>query len=206
MDYIDAAAEDRIVHAFYTRDIYHGRGLRGLAYDLLLDEYSRAPGYVVRALHLLPKYGSWFDLYRMLDSRGRYRVNGRPGPTDPCLAVLVADLYAAQLLRDERSEGVPSLAAKWAPQEGKRYHWFAKMLADRMGSNEKKWKEYRRVVSKLRQRLAARGQGDAPPPPRWYEGEGDEEDERERERQRVLASDRYKPVRSALRLHAENFV
>ncbi len=135
------------------------RAVRGLregrqaeAYNLILDAYEENPEEVMGSLLLIAEAGSWSDLYRMLDVRGRSRTVGPVEPVSPGLARGVADLYAARLLLDERGDGKVSGAARCAPREGSRYHWFAKELAARMPVREKRWKEYRRVVTKLRQR------------------------------------------------------
>lgn len=136
---------------FYARDILEGNGERQIFYILFQQIYRRWPEKAVNLLSLVPEYGAWFDLYRMLDGRTSTAWEFEPVRMTNPLAEHAAEVYAQRLLDEYRTiqrdpEAHISLAAKWAPREGKRYHWFAKMLMKKSRTN---YKEYRRMVSAL---------------------------------------------------------
>ncbi len=132
--------------AFFTRDILEGNGERDLFYILLRHIHRRWPEHAPRLLPLVPEYGAWFDAYRMFETSRCRTWTADPVSIKDALADQLADIYAAQLKKDATAEGRVSLAGKWAPREGKRHHWFAKLLMKKLRMN---YKEYRRLISDL---------------------------------------------------------
>jgi hypothetical protein len=133
------APEDAAVLAFHVRDVRGGRGERDLFYEMmrgLPDDLARA------LLSLVPEYGSWADVTAL----GHGGIAGWE------------DLFIAQLQTDAAAgAGVSiSLAAKWAPREGKAHGEAAIALAHRMFpglEHGAAMRSYRKMLSGLNERL-----------------------------------------------------
>jgi Domain of unknown function (DUF2828) len=137
---------DLAVLMFHVRAVRGGKGERAL-FDTMFCELWRTHRKLAVALaELIPEYGSWADVTRLLMD---WRV--RP---------VLYSMMARQLLADAaRPEGESiSLAAKWAPREGKATGDVAVNLAHQMfpvlGSHAAKMRAYRQLVAGLNRRLA----------------------------------------------------
>lgn len=133
-----------IVMAFYCRDILEGCGERDLFYYFFEIIFQYRPQLAKELLYLIPSYGAWFDLYMMFEkSLGK----------DSLLVNKAVDIYYQQLLID--SENPKTLAAKWAPREGKHSSWFGEKIADLFGNDNLEfdqkdaWRIYRKYISRL---------------------------------------------------------
>lgn len=126
---------------FYTRDVRGGLGERRL-FRVVLEHMARQnPEYIVPLLDLVPEYGRYDDLWRLLD-------------TD--LADNVMDIIKTQLYSDiqnmKKGKSI-SLLAKWLPSVAasspttKRY---AKKIIKHIGVTER---DYRKSLSRLRKYL-----------------------------------------------------
>ena len=133
------APEDAAVLAFHVRAVRGGRGERDLFYEMmrgLPNDLSRS------LLRLVPGYGSWADVTAL----GECGIAGWE------------DLFIAQLQKDAAAEAGASisLAAKWAPREGKSYGAAAIALAHRMFPEREHgaaMRAYRKLLSGLNERL-----------------------------------------------------
>ena len=164
----DEMLEDLLLLAFYARDIIEGDGERDLFYTLFMHVWDRRPDMCLKVVHLIPEYGAWFDLYRMFPSTDRsipdmphkmfrshslYNVN----ETRKDLVNKCVDVYVKSLIVDYYNamhKKTVTLAGKWAPREGKHYHWFAKLIATndtfrRVFPDMQDFSRYRKIVSKL---------------------------------------------------------
>jgi hypothetical protein len=144
-----ATIEDLLVLAFHTRDILEGKGERELFYKMFLHmvHFSKDKEVELSLVKLIPDYGAWFDLQRLVK-------DGQDGTADKDLLDRVLDCYCKQILGECRNGDKQSLAAKWAPREGKSDSWLAKLLARKMfsktfPSNAECYKKYRQLISHL---------------------------------------------------------
>jgi hypothetical protein len=133
--------------AFHTRNVRGGKGERMLFYTLLQDLWFHRPALTRAVLPLVPKYGTWKDLF----------VLAAGAPEEFCNIVL--DMTAKQLRADsEMEEGKSiSLCAKWAPREDKRRDLavaLAAALFPDVRSHPGRMKCYRKLVAGLNKRLA----------------------------------------------------
>ena len=130
------------VMAFHTRCIRGGKGERDLFRELIGGLGPHNSGLTLDLLDLVPHFGCWDDLNRL-------------ALTYPSTRFRVLDLYKEQLLRDGSTvEGSISLAAKWAPREGKADHALAVELAKLIFPGDPKALEkYRKMLSPLNARI-----------------------------------------------------
>jgi hypothetical protein len=142
--------EDLLVLAFHTRDILEGKGERELFYKMFLHfvHFSENKDTVLKLVKLIPDYGAWFDLQRLVK-------DGMDSTADKELVNRILIIYSGQLNLDDVSEGKLSLAGKWAPREGKSDSWLAKRLARHMFSEPPtlSYKLYRQLVSRINSNL-----------------------------------------------------
>jgi hypothetical protein len=145
-----SSLEDLLVLTFHTRDILEGKGERELFYKMFLHfvHFSKDKDTVLKLVKLIPDYGAWFDLQRLVK-------DGMDSTADKDLVKRILDIYSAQLKLDDVSEGKLSLAAKWAPREGKSDSWLAKHLARYMFNSRTNlsYKLYRQLISRINTRL-----------------------------------------------------
>jgi hypothetical protein len=146
-----ATVEDLHVLAFHTRDILEGKGERELFYKMFLYmvHHSKDKGVEMALVKLIPDYGAWFDLQRLVK-------DGPDGTADKELLDRVLEVYCERLNTEYRGDK-QSLAAKWAPREGKSDSWLAKLLARKMfkstPSKTDCYRKYRKVISSLNAKL-----------------------------------------------------
>lgn len=140
------ATEDAFVLAFHARNIRGGKGERQVFYDLFHELSAFNPDISMALLDLIPHYGCWDDLFVLATHESAaYK-----------LREAILDLTARQLRTDKFTEGTISLAAKWAPREG-RYTPLAKALARMLFPTvphfSSQMKNYRHLVAGLNARL-----------------------------------------------------
>lgn len=138
--------EELAVLMFHVRAVRGGKGERAL-FDVMFRELWKSHRDLAIALApLIPEYGSWADVSRLLMD---WRI--RP---------VLYDMMARQLRADAaKPDGESiSLAAKWAPREGKAGGDVAANLAHQMfpemPTHATKMRAYRKLVAGLNRRLA----------------------------------------------------
>ena len=156
-----------------TRDIIDGKGEYALSYMLIVTWYNFFPELAKYALKKFVMYnddhpyGSWKDIKYFCQYCKDNNVS-----EEHHLMIYAMELLNDQLMIDNanRDAGVNniSLAARWAPREGKQFSWLFRELAKRFYSNylttadsyEKKQKaltkcymDYRKLLSKLNKHL-----------------------------------------------------
>ncbi len=137
---------DLAVLMFHVRAVRGGKGERALFDTMFCELWRTHRGPAVALAELIPAYGSWADVTRLLMD---WRV--RP---------VLYSMMARQLREDAaKPEGESiSLAAKWAPREGKATGDVAANLAHQMfpalGSHAATMRAYRQLVAGLNRRLA----------------------------------------------------
>lgn len=166
-----SSAEDfvyDIILTHYARSPMNGAGERDIFYDMFLQLVDEIPSVMVKILPFVvdPRTGgSWKDICRLAEEIDK--SSARSLPRSMFLANLL-DFYAGQLITDfdnllEDETTSVTLAAKYAPSEGKRF-WkiFGKDLAIRIwiiknGTPPSKsvdaFVNYRRMMSFLRKRI-----------------------------------------------------
>ena len=105
----DAGIVNKAINAFHTRDIHGGLGRRDRFYEMMWEMAQEYPGIEVGLLELVPRYGSWLDMFAMAAKYSDLK------PT-------IFKLAYNQIIADEQNlvENRPiSLLGKWAPREGK---------------------------------------------------------------------------------------
>jgi len=138
--------EDTYVLAFHTRAIRGGKGERELFSHVLSALVEARPELTLAVMDLVPGFGSWGDLCRLAESC-------------PGLRARSVELFKSQLERDQTDAdagvGSLSLAAKWAPREGKSHHPLAVELAKLMfpADPKRSLALYRKLLSSLNARL-----------------------------------------------------
>ena len=149
-----ATVEDLLVLSFHTRDILEGKGERELFYKMFLHmlHFSKDKQVELALVKLIPDYGAWFDLQRLVK-------DGPDGTVDKDLLSRVLDVYSEQIRAECSGTCKQSLVAKWAPREGKSDSWLAKLLAVRFFKNiplsakTLAYKKYRQLISHMNQNL-----------------------------------------------------
>lgn len=140
-----AFCEDKILAVkwlFYARDVRQGLGERRLFRVVLADLINSNPEMVIPVINLIPKYGRFDDLWRLLDNTESANV--------------VYQIVNDQLTRDwqNMTDNKPiSLLAKWMPSvnaSSAKTKEYAKKLRKALKMSER---EYRKAMSKLRQHL-----------------------------------------------------
>ena len=149
---------DLIVLVFQTRDTRGGKGEKMLFYSMLLELYKNYPETVISLLSEIPNYGYFKDFMNLLAMIAPLQSGLSYGDLRKLQSSMI-DLFAKQLLSDKEliesakaSGAVPklSLAAKFAPREGKNFKAFYKMLVKRLFPRSKTPnKDYRSLVVEL---------------------------------------------------------
>jgi hypothetical protein len=149
---------DLIVLVFQTRDTRGGKGEKLLFYNMLLELYKNYPETVILLLSEIPNYGYFKDFMNLLEMIAPLQSDLSYGDLRKLQSSMI-DLFAKQLLSDKEaiesakaSGAVPklSLAAKFAPREGKNFKAFYKMLVKRLFPRSKTPnKDYRSLVVEL---------------------------------------------------------
>lgn len=146
--------KEAVATLFLLRDYRVGLGQRDAFYTLFVRLWSIYPSLGQALLEKIPEYGSWADLVRLAD---RYETL-----TEPCLALFARQLLKDKIIAEMDPEAIPSLAAKWAPREGKQYDRLARLLAKKVagvegyvtpGNQRRLLMLYRRLVADLNRRL-----------------------------------------------------
>lgn len=146
----DTMLRDLLVLTFQTRDVRGGKGERDLFYKLIYAIYRRKPTLVHEFIHLIPHYGSWFDMWEVYKKcRG--------------LILVILKCVKKQYTEDYRnynnkSYEKMSLLTKWLPRENsKTYPGLAKTFADHLFSEVQnpraRLMKYRKQVSQMNKAL-----------------------------------------------------
>lgn len=142
----DVMLRDLLVLTFQTRDIRGGKGERTLFYNLLTAIYRSKPTLVHDFVHLIPHYGSWFDMWEIYKK---------------CSGLILVILKCVKKQYDQdyryfvnKEYSKMSLLAKWLPREhSKTYPGLAIILADSLFSDLRKERSrlmaYRKRVSEM---------------------------------------------------------
>jgi len=102
---------DAIIMAFMTRNIRGGKGERELFLTMYLTLYKYEPSLAYFLLRLIPHYGSWRDIFDLLEKESTLKDS-------------IVTLVKKQLEADEKSMSLGksvSLLAKWIPRERNSY-------------------------------------------------------------------------------------
>ena len=122
---------------FYTRDIRGGQGERRTS-RIIFEYLANSKADVLKKnLHLIPHYGRWDDLVKLLDTSLRSDA---------------LEIIRKQLVEDLGSEQ-PSLCAKWLPSlntSSKESRRLAKVIQKHMKLTER---QYRKMLSNLRRKI-----------------------------------------------------
>ncbi|CAK9249949.1 unnamed protein product [Sphagnum jensenii] len=155
----DAAivAADLLILTFQTRDCRGGKGEKAIFDEMLLNMFQIFPRTVTGLLHLIPKYGSYKDIFRLLN-----RVSGEEKyalMVKKLVAIVAKRLTAdGETLAKPLAEGQTprlSLCAKYAPREGKALSkgpWFETLrttLFPAIPSEIGRKKLYRKLLARL---------------------------------------------------------
>jgi len=165
---------DLFVLMFQTRDCRGGKGEKMLFYRLLLEIYKEYPKTVIFLLGEIPYYGYYKDFLILLEMIAPLQSNLEFGNLFRLQSAMI-NLYAVQLLKDKKeldssvgTEAVPrlysyalsgatpklSLAAKFAPREGKHFKAAHKMLVRKLfGKSPRAQEQYRKFVVPLTKAL-----------------------------------------------------
>jgi hypothetical protein len=150
---------DLFVLMFQTRDCRGGKGEKMLFNRMLLELFKDYPETVILLLSEIPNYGYYKDFMILLEMIVPLQSNLEFGDLTRLQNAMI-DLYATQLLRDklelDESTLVPgkipklSLAAKFAPREGKHFKLAYKKLVRKLfGKSRTANEEYRKLVVPL---------------------------------------------------------
>lgn len=135
------SAEQLVRIIYMTRDPRNGKGERDISFILLDTLRENKPKtYALNIERIAHKYGRFKDL--VVISRGK---------SNPELELNILSKQLIQDMEDDR----PSLAAKWAPTEGSRYHQEAKIIANIIFPNDvKALEKYRKqILTPLRKKI-----------------------------------------------------
>lgn len=149
---------------FYLRDIRGGKGERRIFHNIIEGLMHDEPQLVCKILPLIPEYGYWGDLKKMMNVSGEKFGRAYLSNT---VNDKVRDFYLEQLLEDYKAmqDGEPcSLAAKFAPSLGNKkalrlVDKLEQMDAEKKGrpltqKERNRWKStYRHMLSDLRGNL-----------------------------------------------------
>ena len=142
----DAMLRDLLVLAFQTRDIRGGKGERTLFYNLLTSIYRQKPTLVHDFIHLVPHYGSWFDLWEIQKKcRGLILI---------ILSVVKKQFNEDLRLYKNKQYEKMSLLVKWLPREhNKTYPELPHTIASHLFSDRPKMRTrymaYRKYTSQM---------------------------------------------------------
>jgi hypothetical protein len=149
---------DLFVLMFQTRDCRGGKGEKMLFNKLLLELYKEYPETVISLLGEIPNYGYYKDFLILLVLIAPLQSNLDFGDLSRLQNAMI-DLYAAQLLKDKKefdscvdTGAIPklSLAAKYAPREGKHFKVAHKLLVRKLfGKSPRAQEQYRKLVVQL---------------------------------------------------------
>ena len=148
---LEVSEVDTFVLVFQTRDVRGGKGERRLFDILLADLYRRRPEKTLALLDLIPEYGSWRDVFIILEQCLK-------GEGERCKTMIdaILKLASTQLKKDFTTPASISLCAKWAPRE-KTNPLLTKALANAMFKDattlSTRLKLYRKLVADLNRRL-----------------------------------------------------
>jgi hypothetical protein len=135
--------EDLYILTFHTRAIRGGKGEKKLFIDLYTALSQMNLDLTNDLMDLIANFGSWKDICKL--------------SYNPDLNKRAIELFKKQLQEDYINESPSiSLAAKWAPREGKEDHLFATQLAKEMYPSDKistSLNMYRKLVSGLNKRI-----------------------------------------------------
>lgn len=123
---------------YHLRDPRNGKGEKKLSlhvFRYILEKYNSFDVYNMFLDMLEKGYACWKDVKKL--SVG----------ADKDTTTLLCKLFSHQLRKDLYSDGKISLAAKWAPSEGKAFGYLVNEVAKGLGLNKK---QYRKMLSKLR--------------------------------------------------------
>lgn len=139
----DGYLDDAVLIAFMTRNIRGGKGERDLFYTMFLTLYEEMPELSVSLLELIPHYGSWRDIFELLDY-------------EPKLKCSILSLVKKQIEFDETKMSELkqiSLVAKWIPRERNKHgKYFAYNLSSKNLIQER-YAESRKRISTLNKYL-----------------------------------------------------
>jgi hypothetical protein len=159
-----ATLEDLVVLAFHTRDILEGKGERDLFYNMFHALYKKSPSVVLKLVTLIPDYGAWFDLQKIVETgikhgdlsftayaadipvRNSEYITAFKNDT---LVDTITSVYSEQLHKDNSSDNKATLAAKWAPRENKHNGWLGQLIAGKSFPNVRDHKERLKLYRKL---------------------------------------------------------
>lgn len=135
---------------FEKRDCRGGEKEKKIFYDMYKILVQRYPLICRRFYDIIPEYGCWRDLWEIADENDRESLSR------------IYKVYAEQLLKDysvfeNEGKGI-SLACKWAPTEGSKYHkkligTFEQFLSIIFPLGTKRLESYRKKNSPLREHL-----------------------------------------------------
>lgn len=153
---------DLFVLTFQTRDCRGGKGEKMLFYHMLLELYEQYPETVISLLGEIKNYGYYKDLINLLEMIVSKQSNIEFNNLDRLKSEIV-DLFTSQLLKDKKelesssvSGEIPklSLAAKYAPREGKKFSAICNMFVKKLFSKSSTSKEqYRKLIVSLAKTL-----------------------------------------------------
>lgn len=142
--------EDFVVMAFQTRDVRGGKGEKDLFYAMLDGIFVRWPELVEPVVNLIPEYGSWKDLVKLLT----YDFVDKS--TTTLVIRATAKLVKEQFEKDKTSEH-PSLLAKWLPREDSKMKlqakYFASILFPDIPEGPDRFCAYRKAISAINKKL-----------------------------------------------------
>lgn len=142
--------EDFVVMAFQTRDVRGGKGEKDLFYAMLDGIFVRWPELVEPVVNLIPEYGSWKDLVKLLT----YDFVDKTITTNVIRAT--AKLVKDQFEKDKEADH-PSLLAKWLPREDSKMKlqamYFASILFPDIPEGPDRFCAYRKAISAINKKL-----------------------------------------------------
>jgi hypothetical protein len=141
---------DMVVMAFQTRDIRGGKGEKDLFYAMLDGIFVRWPDLVEVLIPLIPEYGCWKDLVKLLT----YDFVDKTITTKVIRAT--ASLVKRQFEKDLVAEH-PSLLAKWLPRESSKMKlqakYFAGILFPDIPEGDLRFAAYRKAIASINKKL-----------------------------------------------------
>ena len=118
----DGYLDDAVLIAFMTRNIRGGKGERDLFYIMYSTLYKVIPQLSVSLLELIPHYGSWRDVFELIDYE--------PNLKSDILSLVKKQIKDDETKMSERKQ--ISLLAKWIPRERNKHgKYFAYNLSSK---------------------------------------------------------------------------
>lgn len=141
--------KDLYVMAFQTRDVRGGKGERALFYNFIQALYKTNRGLTIRFLSLIPEYGCWRDMWKLMQQIPHIGSD---------ILKIAKDVFFQDIAKQNKGESNLSLLAKWLPREGsKEFPGFARLFADAFFPAEPSKKQrmilYRKTTSQLNKTL-----------------------------------------------------